>query len=325
MNAKLRLLSAFLILSVLLALYIPASAESGSASASDSSATVEIDLSSVVHSDPPVDSLIKYFNDIYHTDSYQTLPMTEFDRQHGMVVSLTTENTELPDADIYVFPKHGMTVEQYAKQEAHYHRTEAFLLRDTVPETWFFVSAQIFDNIPYIAYTALQDDKKNPDSFIEVVDYFKTKKHPLGNTSHTIELPPCCAEIPVTDEQKALGVVKSFRTDAVLPFSTYGNEVESIYTISSPIPEGKTLEDLIMSIFDPNKDDVEYVTIYHMHFIKAAGRYENDPGLIFIVYLFEENGSAEGIVFNYRNTDPNGFDGAVMDFVDFKDTISHVQ
>lgn len=316
MNVKSRILSVFTILAVTITCLSAASAESGSdPDTAEVPAVFEFDMSQFTENPSPQEYLVKLFNHDYNTDSYRTLPLTKFDIKRGMIASLTADDPELPDADVYAFPKDGMLLRQYAKNEASYHRAEINVLSDIKPMTLYYVSAQVYDGVPYIAYTAIQE---KGDSFFEMTEFFKTKQYKLGNTSHSIELPVNCAEIPVTDELKDSGIIKSFRTDATMPFSKYGCEPVRIHMISIPIPEGKTFEDAILTLFNPSEDDIEELMLYRMYFVKAAGQYPHNRDLRFSAYLFEENGRVEGIVFDFLNSRPNGFDSAVMDFVDYR-------
>lgn len=174
---------------------------------------------------------------------YTKLELDNFDKTDYTVAKYETNDENLPDIDLYLFPNDGLSVKDYAQGEAKYYGSTVFQLNSD-SDIYFYYDTEMFDGKLYIVLTRIFP--KDSENIYEICYYYKTTDVMIGDSGLLFSIPNGYKKGAISDDMNKQGYIDYFDyTNVVKDGTAVSSTLKAVLVGSVKLAEGESLEDYI--------------------------------------------------------------------------------
>ena len=174
---------------------------------------------------------------------YTKVELSSLDKVDFTVAKYETNDENLPDIDVYLYPAEGKSVKEYAQNEAKMYGSSPFQL-DPSSNVYFYYDTEMFDGKTYITLNRIF--QQDSDHIYEICYYYKMTDVRLGDSGLVVSVPNGYKKGAITDEIAAKGFTDYFDyTNVVKDGTAVSSTLRAIFVGSEELEENQTLEDYV--------------------------------------------------------------------------------
>lgn len=174
---------------------------------------------------------------------YTKIELDNLDKSDNTIAKYDTNDDNLPDIDVYLFPSGGLSVKDYALEEAKHYGGTVFQLNPD-SDVYFYYDIEMFDGRLFIVLNRIFP--KDSENLYEICYYYKMTDVAIGDSGLVFSIPNGYKKGAVSDDMTKQGFTDYFDyTNVVKDGTAVSSTLKAVLVGSADLAEGESFEDYI--------------------------------------------------------------------------------